>query len=212
MVVKCMAVPNTREERRLRAAGYHYIAGSDEAGKGAWAGPLVAAAVVLPERFSVKGVKDSKQLAPRQREKLFVRITKNALSWSVEVVSQEVIDRIGIQRANVRAIERALRKLHVEPDAALIDAVKVKFKSKPVKAIIKGDVKVLSIAAASIVAKVVRDALMNGFERQHPGYNFGKHKGYGTMDHHMKLEQLGLSPIHRRSFRPMKIMKEHTND
>ncbi len=191
----------------MRKAGHWHIAGSDEVGKGAWAGPIVAAAVVLPERFPVKGVKDSKQLSAAAREKLFVRITKHAVSWAVGVVSQETIDRIGIQKANVRAIEQAVKKLHVAPDAVLIDAVKVKFGKKPVKAIIKGDTKVLSIAAASIVAKVVRDTLMKGFERQYPGYGFGTHMGYGTTEHRKKLDTLGLSKIHRKSFQPMKHME-----
>lgn len=201
-----MAFPHTREEKRLRSLGHKHIAGSDEAGKGAWAGPLVAAAVILPDKFTVKGVKDSKQLSPRLREKLFVRITKRCVSWAVEVVPHTVIDKIGIQKANVRAIERALGKLHVKPDAVLIDALKVKHGKKPVKAIVKGDAKVLTIAAASIIAKVVRDALMDGFEREFPGYGFGKHKGYGTEHHHQQLKKLGLSDIHRRSFLPMKEM------
>lgn len=201
-----MAFPHTQEEKQLRRLGHKHIAGSDEAGKGAWAGPLVAAAVILPEKLPVKGIKDSKQLSPKLREKLFVRITKHAVSWAVEVVSHQVIDRIGIQKANVRAIERALDKLHVQPDAVLVDAVKVKHGKKPVKAIIKGDAKVLSIAAASIVAKVVRDTLMIGFEREFPGYGFARHKGYGTIEHHRRLKKAGLSVIHRRSFLPMKIM------
>ncbi|MFH0829312.1 MAG: ribonuclease HII [Candidatus Kerfeldbacteria bacterium] len=202
-----MLFPHTREEKALRKAGHVTIAGCDEVGRGAWAGPVVAAAVVLPERFSVKGVRDSKQLSPAARERLFVRITKNALSWAVGVVSHDTIDRIGIQKANTKAIEQSLKKLHVEPDAVLIDAVKVKFGKKTVKAIIKGDVKVLSIAAASIVAKVVRDTLMKGFDREHPGYGFWKHVGYGTADHRKKLKKLGLSKIHRRSFVPMKHMR-----
>lgn len=202
-----MVKPHTREERALRAAGHVYIAGSDEVGKGAWAGPLVAAAVILPERFVVKGIRDSKLLRHTQREKLFVRITKNAVSWAVEVIPHDVIDRIGIHKVNVRAIEQALKKLHVEPDAVLVDALKVKLGKKPVKAIVKGDTKVLSIAAASIVAKVVRDTLMTGFEREHPGYGFSKHKGYGTAYHRARLKKLGLSAIHRKSFLPMKDRK-----
>ncbi len=118
-----------------------------------------------------------------------------------------VIDRIGIKKANHRAIEQSLKKLHVRPDAVLVDAVKVRFGKRPVKAIIKGDVKVLSIAAASIVAKVVRDTLMKGFEREHPGYGFGMHMGYGTAAHRAKIRKFGLSKIHRRSFEPMKQLQ-----
>lgn len=201
-----MSKPTSKEEKALRAQGHMNIAGTDEAGKGAWAGPIVAAAVILPPTVAIVGVNDSKQLAPKQREKLFVRITKQAVSWSVEVIPHNVIDRIGIQAANVRAIETALKKLDVSPDAVLVDAVKVKHGRKPVKAIIKGDAKVVSIAAASIIAKVVRDALMDGLDREVPGYNFSKHKGYGTADHQAKLQQLGLSPVHRVSFEPMKSM------
>lgn len=201
-----MTVPHTREETKLRADGHVHIAGSDEAGKGAWAGPLVAAAVILPEDFSVKGIRDSKQLSSRQREKLFVRITKRATSWAVGIIEHRVIDRIGIQLANVRALEQALKRLPIQPDAVLVDAVKVTHGKKPVRPIIKGDTKVRSIAAASIIAKVVRDTLMNGFERMHSGYGFAQHKGYGTKSHQAKIKALGLSPIHRRSFEPMKSM------
>ncbi|MBI4090272.1 MAG: ribonuclease HII [Candidatus Kerfeldbacteria bacterium] len=201
-----MTVPNTRQEKRLHAAGHRYVAGSEEVGKGAWAGPLVAAAVILPEGFSVKGIRDSKQLSPSQREKLFVRITKRATSWAVAVVERQAIDRVGIQPANVRAIQQALQRLHVQPDAVLVDAVKVKHGKKPVTAIVKGDAKIVSIAAASIVAKVVRDTLMHDWDRQHPGYGFAQHKGYGTDGHRANIKLLGLSPIHRRSFEPMKSM------
>lgn len=201
-----MTVPHTKEENRLRRAGHRYVAGSDEVGKGAWAGPLVAAAVILPERFPAAGLRDSKQLLPGQRERWFVRITKRSVSWAVAVIERRTIDRVGIQPANVRAIEQAVHRLHVQPDAVLVDAVKVKLGRKPVKAIIKGDAKVLSIAAASIVAKVVRDSLMKAFDREHPGYGFTQHKGYGTDHHHAQIKMLGLSPIHRRSFEPMKSM------
>lgn len=203
-----MVGPNTKEEKALKKAGHRHVAGTDEVGKGAWAGPIVAAAVILPDTFPVTGVNDSKQLSAKAREKLFVKITKHAISWAVGVVSHEDIDRIGIQRANVRAMQQALKKLHITPDAVLVDALKISFGKKPVKAIVKGDAKVLSIAAASIVAKVVRDTLMQGFERQYPGYGFGKHMGYGTAEHTRQLKKLGLSNIHRKSFQPMKEMKQ----
>lgn len=199
-----MIVPHTKEEQKLRRAGHQHIAGADEVGKGAWAGPLVAAAVILPMEFKVTGVRDSKQLSSRQREKLFVRITKRAVSWSVQVVPNTVIDRRGIKQANVQALQQALQKLHIQPDAVLVDAIRVKHGKKPVKAMIKGDQKVLSIAAASIVAKVVRDTLMSAFEREYPGYGFARHKGYGTAEHELRLKDLGPSDIHRRSFAPVK--------
>ncbi len=207
-----MVVPHTKEEQALRQAGHRHVAGADEVGKGAWAGPLVAAAVILPTEFAVAGVRDSKQLSPRQRQALFVRITKRAVSWAVHVVPNSVIDRRGIKHANVQALQQALRKLHIQPDAALVDAIRVKHGKKPVKAIIKGDEKVLSIAAASIVAKVVRDTLMSGFERQYPGYGFARHKGYGTAEHELRLKDLGPSDIHRKSFAPVKrVGKKQTS-
>jgi len=199
-----MSKPTFKEEKALWSKGHEHVAGTDEAGKGAWAGPIVAAAVVIAPTFRVQGVNDSKQLTKTQREKLFVRVTRHAVSWAVAVISSETIDRIGIQKANIRAIETALKKLHVRPDAVLVDALKVKHGNKPVKAIIRGDAKVMSIAAASIIAKVVRDTLMDGLDREIPGYNFRKHKGYGTPEHHAKLKVLGLSGAHRRSFEPMK--------
>ncbi|MBI2984115.1 MAG: ribonuclease HII [Candidatus Kerfeldbacteria bacterium] len=195
--------PNRKEELALRQAGYEYIAGVDEAGKGAWAGPLVAAAVILPADFSVAGVNDSKVLSAAQREKLFVHITRQALSWAVAVVSSQYIDQHGIVKANKKALLDAVKKLHRKPAAVLVDAVPIKHGKKPVKAIVDGDAKVVSIAAASIVAKVVRDTLMNGEHRLYPEYEFHRHKGYGTSRHHQLLLAHGPSPIHRRSFRPL---------
>lgn len=196
--------PHTKEERALRQRGHLMIAGVDEAGKGSWAGPLVAAAVILPVDFEARLVNDSKQLTPKMREKMFVHVTRQAVSWAVGVVPSQYIDRHGIVAANKKAILDALKRLHVRPQAVLVDAVKITYGKKPVKAIIDGDAKVLSIAAASIVAKVVRDELMNGEHRLYPQYEFHQHKGYGTSRHHALLKRHGLSPIHRRSFRPIK--------
>lgn len=204
--------PHTKEEAALRKQGYRLIAGADEAGKGSWAGPIVAGAVILSEDFLPLQVNDSKVLSPRQREKLFVHITQTAVSWAVGVVEPAAIDRRGITHANVAALQQALQRLHREPDAVLVDAVDLPLPPawnrrgtrKPVKAIIDGDAKVLSIAAASIVAKVVRDALMDGQHRLFPQYGFNLHKGYGTPKHQAMLKKHGLSPIHRRSFRPMR--------
>ncbi len=195
--------PHTKEEQALRKKGYHRIAGVDEAGKGSWAGPIVAGAVILSKGFEPKLVNDSKALSPKQREKMFVHITRQADAWAVGVVEHTIIDKRGIQYANIKALEDAIKKLSVKPDAVLVDAVKLKIGKKPVKAIINGDAKVLSIAAASIVAKVVRDALMNGQHRLFPQYGFNVHKGYGTAKHQAALKKHGVSPIHRMSFRPM---------
>ncbi len=195
--------PDTKEEKALRQQGYQKIAGTDEAGKGSWAGPIVAGAVILSEDFAPKQVNDSKVLSPKQREKMFVHVTRTAIAWAVGVVDHTVIDRRGIQFANVTALEQALKNLHIQPDAILVDAVKLKHGRRPVKAIIDGDAKVLSIAAASIVAKVVRDALMTGQHRLYPEYHFDIHKGYGTAGHQVAIKKFGYSPIHRMSFRPM---------
>lgn len=201
--------PHRREEKLFANAGYSFIAGADEAGKGAWAGPIVAAAVILTNNFEPKQVNDSKVLTKRQRERMFVHITRNALSWAVGVVSSQAIDRDGIQAANRLAIQTAIRKLDVQPEAILVDALPISYQQRPVKAIIHGDAKSLSIAAASIVAKVVRDALMDGHHRLYPNYGFQTHKGYGTAGHRKAIEQHGYSAIHRHSFSPMNGVKKN---
>lgn len=203
--------PHIREESALWKQGHRHVAGADEAGKGSWAGPLVAAAVILPADFKPRRVNDSKQLTERQRQLMFVHIARTALSWAVGVVSSQEIDRRGIVAANKKALLTALKKLHLRPQAILVDAVKLKVGKKPVKAIIGGDAKVLSIAAASIVAKVVRDALMVGQHRLFPQYEFHRHKGYGTPRHQRLLKRYGPSPIHRRSFRPVKALIRRIN-
>lgn len=198
--------PTLKEEEEFWNSGFQLVAGADEAGRGCWAGPIVAAAVILPVGFEPKKVRDSKTLSPKQRETMFVHITWHAVAWAVGVVSSQDIDAHGISPANKRAIVGALENLHQQPDAVLIDAVKLEYEGKPVKAVIDGDATILSIAAASIVAKVVRDSLMQGEHRLYPAYNFPAHKGYGTKEHETALKKHGLSPIHRRSFQPMKSL------
>lgn len=200
--------PHLREEVALRKQGHQLIAGADEVGKGSWAGPLVAAAVILPPYFAPKIVNDSKQLTELQRQRMFVHITRHAISWAVGVVSSREIDQKGIVAANKKALLTALKKLHIRPQAILVDAVKIKVGRKPVKAIVHGDAKVLSIAAASIVAKVVRDALMVGQHRLFPQYEFHEHKGYGTARHERLLTKHGPSPIHRYSFAPIRRLQK----
>lgn len=201
--------PHSREETALWELGHQLIAGADEAGRGSWAGPIVGAAVILPADFAPMIVNDSKRLTERQRELMFVHITQYAVSWAVGVISPQEIDQKGIVAANKKALLTGLKKLHVHPQAILVDAIKLKVGKKPVKAIIDGDAQVLSIAAASIVAKVVRDALMTGWDRLYPQYAFRIHKGYGTAQHERLMKKHGLSPIHRRSFRPMKHLNKH---
>ena len=194
----------------FRRLGHARIAGVDEVGRGAWAGPLVAAAVVLPRKFNADGVNDSKMLTPKKRQQLFVHITRQALAWAVGVVEPAVIDQRGLTWANQSAMISALKKLRPQPQAVLVDAMKIKYGPRPVKAIIHGDRRVVSIAAASIVAKVVRDELMTGLHRRYPVYEFHYHKGYGTRRHQLLLRRHGPSAVHRRSYRPIKrLLKTH---
>ncbi|MFH0952398.1 MAG: ribonuclease HII [Patescibacteria group bacterium] len=196
---------NKKTETKYFREGYRYIAGVDEAGRGAWAGPIVAAAVIMPIKYNLK-LSDSKLLSPAAREDLFVPITRLALAWSVSIIEHDEIDRIGIQQANHQVIQRSVEKLTIRPEVILIDALKVAFSKTPTESIIRGDQKVSTIAAASIIAKVIRDHLMIGHHRLLPYWNFQRHKGYGTDEHHQLIFNHGLSPIHRRSYRPMNGM------
>jgi ribonuclease HII len=182
------------------------VAGVDEAGRGAWAGPLVAGAVILNKNFPPKMVNDSKQLTKKRREQMFVHITKHATSWSVAIISPEEIDKIGIQEANRVAMERAVSNLHVRPHAVLTDALPIRVGKLHHKAIVRGDQKVLSIAAASIVAKVVRDTLMESAHKRFPEYSFKMNKGYGTAKHQAALKKHGITPLHRRSYEPVRAV------
>ncbi|MFC1663106.1 ribonuclease HII [Patescibacteria group bacterium] len=181
------------------------IAGVDEAGRGAWAGPIVAAAVVLPDKYNFQPI-DSKKLSARQREILFSKITINSVAWSVGLIEAGHIDNRGIQNANHQVMIQAISKLKIRPDLIYVDALKIKYGTTPVKAIIRGDSKIDAIAAASIIAKVIRDTIMSGHHRLLPHWDFHQHKGYGTEEHHRLLNLSGMSPIHRRSFTPMNLM------
>jgi ribonuclease HII len=197
------------QERELWAAGYRWLAGLDEAGRGAWAGPVVAAAVVLPaERsdmdFLLCGVRDSKVLTPRQRAALFPLIHQAALCVGVGMASSRFIDHWGIVPATRQAMAMAVRNLRLAPDYLLIDALKLPDVQVPQRALIKGDAHVLSIAAASIVAKVFRDRLMVALGSRYCHYGFAAHKGYGTAAHRAALERLGPCPEHRLSFAPLR--------
>jgi ribonuclease HII len=197
------------QERALWAAGYRRLAGIDEAGRGAWAGPVVAAAVVLPaERSDIDsvlcGVRDSKILTPRQREALFPLIHRTALGVGIGMASSRFIDRWGIVPATRLAMAMAVRNLPLEPTYLLIDALRLPDVQLPQRALIKGDAHVLSIAAASVVAKVFRDRLMLALGGRYCDYGFGAHKGYGTAAHRTALEHLGPCPEHRMSFAPLR--------
>lgn len=205
-----MSKPTRREENKLLRQGIKLVAGVDEAGRGAWAGPLVAAAVILPAKCSVAGINDSKKLSARQRERVFKKIIASAIAWSVAMVSHQEIDRHGLGWANCHALINCVKRLSIKPDFILVDFFKVKYYPIPSRGIMKGDAKVLTIAAASIIAKVTRDRLMIEYHRKYPHYHFHQHKGYGTAEHRRRIIKHGLSPWHRRSFEPMKSLVNTT--
>ena len=193
-----------RYERKLRATGVIRIAGIDEAGRGALAGPVVAAAVILPEKFRHRKLNDSKQLAPELRGEIYHELISNSeIAWSVGTVDSIEIDQINILRATHKAMRAAIAELVALPDHVLIDGLPVLPFPFPQTAIIDGDCYSLSIAAASVIAKVTRDMMMRDFCSNFPEYCFGQHKGYCTELHLIKLHEFGPCPIHRRSFEPV---------
>ena len=187
-------------ERPLWATGMKYIAGIDEVGRGPLAGPVVTAAVILPEDFDVLGVDDSKKLSPKKREELYELIMEKAIAVSIGRREPEDIDRINILEATKEAMADAVMGLPVKPDHLLIDAVKLSGLKIPQTSIIKGDARSVSIAAASIIAKVTRDREMIEMDEKYPGYSFASNKGYGTKAHYDGLSKLGPCPIHRKTF------------
>ena len=187
-------------EQRARSRGYRLIAGIDEAGRGALAGPVVAAAVILPMGVRIDGVDDSKKLSPEKRERLFDVIMSQALRVGVGMAGHREIDRINILQATRLAMQEAVGKLSPQPDYLLIDGITTIASPLPQKTIKKGDSLSLTIAAASIIAKVSRDRLMAELDRKYPGYGFAGHKGYGSSDHLEAIRRLGPSPVHRLTF------------
>jgi len=203
--------PDLEKERQLWAEGYRWVAGLDEAGRGAWAGPVVAAAVVLsPNRGDLppllQGVRDSKLLTSLQREALFPLICQLSVAVGVGLASAHFIDRWGIVKATQRAMLMALHNLSVVPQYLLIDALHLPDTPLPQQGLIKGDAHVLSIACASVVAKVFRDRCMVALDSYQPGYGFAQHKGYGTAGHRAALAQRGPCPSHRYSFAPLRAL------
>lgn len=190
----------TEFERKCYDHGYKLVAGVDEVGRGPLAGPVVAAAVILGEDVLIPGVNDSKRLSEQKREYLYEEIKSKALSYSIGIVSEKIIDEINILNATYIAMKQALEGLSVKPDFILLDAVTLKEVDIPQKGIIKGDSLSLSIAAASIIAKVERDRIISRYDEIYPNFNFSKHKGYGTSEHIECIKKYGLLPIHRRSF------------
>ena len=187
-------------EETRRAAGYEWICGVDEAGRGPLAGPVCAAAVILPRGLDIAGLDDSKKLSDRRRRELYDVITGAAAAYAIALVDQERIDEINILQETFRAMEEAVAKLSPQPDLALVDGNREPVLSMPCETIVGGDGKCASIAAASILAKVTRDRLMEELDRQYPEYGFAVHKGYGTRRHYEALRQYGPCPIHRQSF------------
>ncbi len=181
--------------------GLSLLAGVDEAGRGCLAGPVVAAAVVLPLDGPVPGVRDSKALSPQEREELFQVVRSRALAWSIGVVGWKAIDRVNIYQAAAEAMRRAVRGLSVRPQVVLVDGMNLRGLDIPTVRVVKGDDRSLSIGAASIVAKVVRDRLMEDYHRLFPQYGFARHKGYATREHREALKRFGPSPIHRLTFK-----------
>jgi ribonuclease HII len=198
-------------ERTAYSNDFRFVAGIDEAGRGPLAGPVMAAAVILPAGLSIIGVDDSKKLTPDKREKLFEIIMAQAISVGVGVVSPFEIDRINILQATRRAMLAAVQQLSPQPDYLLIDGISTIDSAIPQKTIKKGDSLSLSIAAASIIAKVTRDRLMIEMDATYPGYGFAGHKGYGSASHMEAIRKLGPSPIHRLTFGGVKEYVECTS-
>jgi ribonuclease HII len=205
---------NRAEGRRLRALlafeevlweqGIVHVAGVDEAGVGTLAGPVVAAAVILPHDLRPRGLDDSKQLDARARERLCAEVKEGAVAWAVGRASAEEVDALNVYQAGLLAMRRAVVGLAAAPQHLLVDARRIPEVAIPQQGIVKGDAKSLSIAAASVVAKVTRDAEMQEAEARYPGYGFARHKGYGAPEHLDALRRLGPCPIHRRTFAPVR--------
>ena len=195
-------------ERRLRADGFALIAGTDEAGRGALAGPMLAAAVILPESFDCSGLRDSKALTPSQRDEWFERITQEAVAFSVARAFPRRIDHRGLHVSNLKLLRQALNRLPVAPDFVLSDGFRLRGIRCPDLAVKKGDEVCASVAAASIVAKVTRDRIMTRYHRRFPVYGWDQNKGYGTSGHRAAIAEHGPSPIHRLSFKGLKMYME----
>ena len=194
-------------EKELYAQGISLIAGVDEVGRGPLAGPVVAAAVILPQNCKIKGLNDSKKIPKKKHEEIFQAVKDNALAIGIGIMDNQVIDQVNIYEATKLAMKEAISQLEPQPEHLLIDAMKLDLPITQTS-IIKGDANSLSIAAASIVAKVTRDQMMTTYDQEYPGYDFAQNAGYGTTKHLEGLEKQGVTPIHRRSFEPIKSMTD----
>lgn len=198
-------------ERKKRSEGFRYIAGVDEAGRGPLAGPVYAAAVILPEDAFIEGINDSKKLSEKRREELFDIICDKAVAYNIYSVDEKRIDEVNILNATFEAMNGAVNGLFVRPDYVLIDGNRINGMTLPNETVVKGDAKSTSIAAASILAKVSRDRFICETAKKYPEYGFEKHKGYGTAAHNEAILKYGPCPIHRRTFLK-KLLGEHWND
>ena len=193
-------------EDATRAKGFKLIAGVDEAGRGSLIGSVVVAAVILPDDLYLERLDDSKKLSAKVREELYDKIIEAAISYSCVEVSVEEVDSLNVYQATLKGMKRAVESLDVQPDFVLTDAMHVDFKDIATQPIVHGDRLSASIAAASIIAKVTRDRFADQWAKKYPGYGFEHNRGYGTAEHLAAIERLGASPIHRRSFNPVKSM------
>jgi ribonuclease HII len=188
-------------ETYLLSTGFRFICGIDEAGRGSLCGPVVAGACILDPDHIPDGIKDSKLLSPKERERLFTLIKSSCLAWAVGMVDNRQIDKINILQATKKAMQSAVESLPIVPDCLLIDAVTLNNLKITQKSYIKGDVEVISIGAASIIAKVTRDDLMSTYHNKYPGYNWKNNKGYPTREHFRALDLFGPTELHRRTFK-----------
>lgn len=188
-------------EKQIYENGYKNICGIDEAGRGPLAGPVVVAGVIMPEDSMIEGVNDSKKVSEKKREMLYDKIIEEAISYSIAIIGQDIIDKINILQATKQGVTSVVKGLDIKPNLIIIDALQnIDTSGIQYKSIIKGDEKCYSIGAASILAKVTRDRIMRQWDEVYPQYGFAKHKGYGTSAHIQAIKEYGLCPIHRRSF------------
>lgn len=197
------SLDNHRYEKKYYKQGYSFIAGVDEVGRGPLVGPVVAAAVILPKDYNLSGLTDSKKLSEKKREYFYDIIMKEAISVGIGIVDNTIIDEINIYEATKMAMKEAISSLKTKPDVVLTDAMKLDI-NIPFEPIIKGDLKSISISAASVIAKVTRDRMMNDLDMKYPFYNFKNNKGYPTKDHVAAINKYGILKEHRKSYSPIK--------
>lgn len=201
-----------RYDASIRREGYSLLAGVDESGRGPLAGPVVAAAVILPPGKGIRGLRDSKKVSPEKREEIYHKITEIALDFSVGIIDVDIIDRVNILNATHLAIRKALRHLAIKPDLVLVDGLPVPEIPFPQRSIISGDSLSASIASASILAKVIRDKIMDIENFIFPDYGFTSHRGYGTKEHMKSISMYGPSIIHRKTFTPVNLARKFGRD